>query len=319
MKMNNVKMAVILGLVGAAAGVASAQPAPVVVTGATLFESFFGSAPQSTIDAIDANHDGIARLTNAPGTTLGVQQLAPTGINPFSGYWAVTYRSVGSGNGLAELVNYGTRFAFNPADISNTQSATGAGLLPGLDNGYVNRVKFYNGNATGPVAGLYNAGNPGGHPFRSDLTTLLATYAAPDAPSAGGVRMDLAILDVPVTWFVTQSGATTPLATPVTTGYGNNSVIARNPNGSLTSSGGGNKLKSLTSPDGTVTLNQNTASPNAFTIFNTPVASAPIAFMTNYGTGHTQATVTELRHLFATGRLPSGENLTAITRDSGSG
>ncbi|MBI1190553.1 MAG: hypothetical protein GC200_07755 [Tepidisphaera sp.] len=319
MKNMNVKMAVILGLVGAAAGIASAQPAPVVVTGATLFESFFGSAPQSTIDAIDANHDGIARLTADPSVTLGVQQLAPTGINPGSGYWAITYRSVGSGNGFAELVNYGTRFAFNPADISNTQTATGPNLLPGLDNAYVNRVKFYNGAATGPVAGLYNAGNPGGHPFRSDLTTLLATYASPDTPSAGGVRADLAIMDVPPTWFVTVTGASSPDATPTAAGYGNNSVVARNLNGTLTTSGGGNKLKSLTSGDGTITLNQNVNSPNQFTIFPTPIASAPIAIVSNYGNGHTQATYTELRHLFATGRLPSGENLTVVTRDSGSG
>ena len=318
MKMN-VKMAVILGLVGTAGGVAAAQPAPVVVTGSTLFESFFGAAPQATIDAIDANHDGIARLTADPSVTLGVQQLAPTGVNPFSGYWAVEYRSVGSGNGLAELVNFGTRFSFNSNDIANTQSATGPGLLPGLDNAYCNRTKFYNGNATGPVAGLYNAANPGGHPFRSDLNTLLATYSSPDTPSAGGVRMDLAILDVPVTWFVTQPGTASPLATPVTTGYGNNGAVARNPNGTPTASGGGNKLKSLTSSDGAVVLNLNTASPDARTVFDTPIAFAPIDFMTNYGTGHSQATITELRHLFATGRLPSGENLVAVTRDAGSG
>ena len=314
MKMN-VKMAVILGLVGAAAGIANAQPAPVVVTGATLFQSFF-TAPQSTIDAIDADADGIARLSPF---ILGVQQLAPIGVNPNSGYLALTYRATGSGNGLAEMVNYGTRFATNPAELANINGTAGAGQLAGLDNGWVNRSFFLNAANNPSPTSLYNAANPGGHPFRSDTNTLLATFAAPGTASAGGVRVDLSILDVPVTWFVTVPGAGDPTATPVTTGYGNNTINARNKNGTTLASGGSNLLRSLTSPDGTVILNQNTSSPNAFTIFNTPIASAPIAFETNYGTGLSQATYTQLRHLFTTGRLPSGENLTAITRDSGSG
>src|SRR5262249_2546257 len=55
------------------------------------------------------------------------------------------------------------------------------------------------------------------------------------------------------------------------------------------------------------------------TLFDTPSAFVPVAPITNLGTGYTQMTYAQLRHLFVTGRLPSGENLMAITRDTGSG
>ena len=45
----------------------------------------------------------------------------------------------------------------------------------------------------------------------------------------------------------------------------------------------------------------------------------PISFIANRGTGIENVTQDELKHLFVTGRLPSGENLVAATRDSGSG
>jgi hypothetical protein len=314
-----VKAAVMLGLVGAAAGVARGQcpatPYPVNVTGATLFESFFGSAPQATNDFIDANGDGHARSISC-GLDGSVQQLAPLGVQPTQPWWAVQYRSTGSGNGLAELVNWGTRFTTNPLDLAQ-QSSTG------LDNGYCNRVKFWDGSGGAGATAIWNGGNPGALPYRSDsdplsLTYNQGTYAAPNTGSCGGVRMDTAIMDVPTTWFITQSGTAGPTLTPMVPGYGNYGRVALNPNGSV--QGQSNKLKSLTSTVlPAVTLNLNSGSPDQFTVFDSPVAAAPIAFMANYGSGKQQMTYTELRHLFATGRLPSGENLTAITRDSGSG
>ena len=48
-------------------------------------------------------------------------------------------------------------------------------------------------------------------------------------------------------------------------------------------------------------------------------ATVEIAFVANAGAGVQNIAMTELRHLYVTGRLPSGENLVAITRDAGSG
>ncbi len=281
--------------------------------GSSLFEFFF-AADQSTFDAIDANHDGHARLT-FPGSDGTVQQLAPLSVQPGSPYWAVQYRSLGSGNGLAELVNWGTRFAEHSYNTGVVPYAAGELTYP-PDNAYVNRVKYYDGGGTGQQA-TFNAGNPGGLPYREDESTFQSTYMSPSTGSTGGVRIDAAIMDVPTTWFITQPGTPNPVATPVTVGYGNFGKAALNKNG--TTQGQSNKLKSLTSTDSVIHLNLNTAAPDAFTVFDTPIASAPIAFMVNYGTGKQQMTYTELRHLFVTGRLPTGENLTAITRDSGSG
>lgn len=296
-----VKAAVMLGLVGAAAKIAKGQaPAPVNITGATLFQSFF-TAPQSTFDAIDANNDGNARLS--PPYNGVVQQLAPTGVNPTSGWWALQYRAVGSGNGLQELVNYSTRFATLFADVASS--------APNLENAWVNRVKWYD-NATGNQ-GAFNANNPGGAPFRSNTTTLLADT------TNGGVRFDAAIMDVPTKWFVRVNGPASPIATPTGAGYGQNLKNAIALDGTPASPVQANRLRTLTSTDNVVTLNFNTAAPDTNTVFDTPIAAAPIAFMVNYGTGHQQMTYTQLRHLFVTGRLPTGENLTAITRDIGSG
>lgn len=307
------KSIVMLGLVGAAAGVANAQtptvPYPVNITGATLFESFF-AAPQSTIDAIDADGNGRARLVGCGGIILAAQQLAPQGVQPGVPWWALQYRAVGSGNGLQELVNYGTRFAINPNDIAQSAAA-------GLENAYCNRTKWFD-NTTSGLTGIANTGNPGAAPFRSDTSSLLSVYAAPNTPAAGGVRFDAAIMDVPTKWFVRNTtGPAFPGNMPTAPGYGNSLRFAVNKDGTITTQS--NRVRNLTSSDSLVSLNTNTASPDANTVFDTPIAAAPIAFMVNYGAGHQQMTYTQLRHLYATGRLPSGENLTMITRDVGSG
>ena len=57
----------------------------------------------------------------------------------------------------------------------------------------------------------------------------------------------------------------------------------------------------------------------ASTIFDTSVLIAPVSPVVNFGTGVTDVTMTQLRHLFTTGRSPTGENLVVVNRDSGSG
>jgi hypothetical protein len=115
-------------------------------------------------------------------------------------------------------------------------------------------------------------------------------------------RVDLAIMDVPTTWFVYSGQAcnATVAKTPGTEGYGQNPIKAWDANQS-------NQLKTL----GTYSASQ---------FVDHPIAWVTVAFEANPGTGlNGNITKAQLAHLFATGRMPSGENLVVVTRDSGSG
>ena len=68
-----------------------------------------------------------------------------------------------------------------------------------------------------------------------------------------------------------------------------------------------------------MSLNLNIASPDENTIFDSQIAWVPTAIIANRGTGIQDVAITQLQHLFVSGRLPSGENLVACTRDPGSG
>ncbi|MEO1512332.1 MAG: hypothetical protein AAFU70_09680, partial [Planctomycetota bacterium] len=54
-------------------------------------------------------------------------------------------------------------------------------------------------------------------------------------------------------------------------------------------------------------------------IHDTPLITVPIGIITNFGTGLDQIHQSDARHLFATGRRITGENLQAVTRDQISG
>jgi hypothetical protein len=132
--------------------------------------------------------------------------------------------------------------------------------------------------------------------------------------------IDLAVMDVPTTWFVTVSGGTPSWdRNPREPGYGRNAVRSWDQNES-------NALKSLGC------LNTNISAPDGRTVYDTPIAWVPIAFIANRGTGiglgaafppntanEGNITTSELQYIFATGRTPTGENLIACTRDAGSG
>jgi hypothetical protein len=273
------------------------------ISGATLFESFF-VAPASTNDYIDVDGDGIARIFNTndqldpgglppPGQSLG--QNAP--------WWTVHYRETGSVFGLQELINNGTTFA--------TDGDTG--VIPAITSSKSfldgNLQFITNGVASNPA---YNANNPGGCPVRSNLVTLQSVQ--PGSPS-DGIRIDLAPLDIPTIWAVqnTGPGIAAYSRTPGTGGYGTNPRRSVNKQGTTTGANFANTLANL-GP-----RNLNTTTPDANTIFDTPVSGVPIAVMVNQGVGMTQIKQSEIRHLFATGRTINGENLTTVTRDSGSG
>ncbi|MEQ8318377.1 MAG: lamin tail domain-containing protein [Phycisphaerales bacterium] len=302
------------------ADVAIQGPYLVNISGATLFESFF-QAPSSTNDFLDPDLDGFARRIGP-----GIDQLAPGGQRGSGGYdddahWIVTYRSTGSGNGLAEFVL--TNDPDGPLapilfDTTRDDDDPRVGLFSGnAENAYANREKWVD-LAVGTVPGVYNAGNPGGSPFRSatDGSYLVSPFTFPSTSSLGGFRIDLAVLDVPSSWFATQAGTGALDAKPGSAGYGNAQIFATDKTGAPISQS--NNLKSL---GGLRPFDP--ANPPAATdtdvVFDTQIAFVPIAPIVNYGVGKQEIRQSDLRYGNATGRLSNGENLVFVTRDSGSG
>ncbi len=145
----------------------------------------------------------------------------------------------------------------------------------------------------------------------------------------GGVTVDAAILDVPVRYAVRLGGTAAAIRNPGEAGYGSNARIAQLKTGANDpASNNANTLSSL-APAGVPAANINTASPDANTIFDTPLFFAPIAPTANFGvvgglipaTGANTAVInmSDLQYLFGAGRASNGENLVVVTRDSGSG
>ncbi len=296
------------GLVGGTASIAAAQPYVINQPGATLLQNFL-VAPAATNEYFDVDGDGVCPIC----PTVGVDQLAPFGLPPGvpGQHWIIQYWAVGSVNGFQNLVDYGRTFATG-ADCVELCSGTAA-------LGFHNRVQYINAGA--PSNPIFNAGNPLGAPVRTDTpagfnASPIAVYSTPPNPPpplpATGFRVDMAPVDVPSSWAVqTTGGAPAFDRTPTVLGYGTNPKLSLNKNGTPTT------FNHLLANLGTANLN--TSSPNNDTIFDTTIAFAPIAPLTNLGTGMTQIDQSDLRQLFSTGRLKSGENLMAITRDSGSG
>jgi hypothetical protein len=311
----NLRTFVAMGLVGAAASMANAQGTVINISGATLLENLV-KAPASTNDFLDVDGDGIAGIfSNGP------DQLAPYDVQPpfpASQRWTVQYRVVGSVNGFQELLDYGTTFVTN-------DGLTGDLTILEASLGYNNSVLYIN---AGAGVGDYNPANPGGAPNGSDTTTLAATWAGFGTQAAGGIRIDLAPLDVPTTWAITYPGGTPDFALrPADPGYGLNPTLSRDKTGSTavngaatdaSQTGGLNSLLAIL-PSGYGLAAAGADPTDDTTVFDTQLIFAPIGFNTSYGTGYQQLKATELQHLFVAGRLPNGENLMAVTRDSGSG
>jgi hypothetical protein len=143
------------------------------------------------------------------------------------------------------------------------------------------------------------------------------------------VTVDISILDVPVRYALTQPGSATPTKHPGESGYGNNARTTVNKDGGVPTGNVSNKLANATPTGGGTPININTAAPDANTIFDTPLFFAPIAPIANFGTaggtiaasGSSAFTIrmTDLQYIYGSGRTSTGENLMAVTRDSGSG
>ncbi|MDX9912053.1 MAG: GC-type dockerin domain-anchored protein [Phycisphaerales bacterium] len=283
----------ILAACGLACGMATAQPFSVNITGATAQRAFFRDSLAQGNEFLDVN-----------GNSVTGDNLIPFDVTaPFASnhWWQLQYRAVGSGNGLAELLAWGDSYVTTAdgVDLDVTRAADGAS---------VNGTLYYTGTAT---TGPYQANNPGGAPNRSLTDGSYATVTTTDNSAGTGWQADLATLDVPTVWFATVSGTASPVAMPGAIGYGNNGLVSLNKDGTV--NGRTNKLRSLGA------YNINTASPDTNTIFDTSITLVPVAAIVNFGVGLQQIDQSDLRHLFASGRRENGENLVAVTRDSGSG
>jgi hypothetical protein len=283
------------------------------ISGATLFLAFF-QAPASTNDWIDPDCDG----------TDPIDQLAPEytcasyGSDP-SHWWLVQYRGVGSGNGLAEFVNYqcsGRVPVAHPADV-----------------GVINRVPWYVGGDAEPFkypcgtsycdypgACCYGAGDCEWVYFEDCTGTWLGAGTVCDlgvcdtVPTGACEYNDTCEMLTEVacnglggTWLGAgescdgnpcNAGTPVPPASidigvmDVPTGWfviapGGTPAPERNPgepgygdNPSVSwDAGRSNKLKSLGC------LNTNVSNPDADTVFDTEVALVPITFIMNHHAG----------------------------------
>ncbi len=298
-------------------GSTNAPPAPVPfvpgaeinLSGATLFADFYPTEP-STRDYINVNKNyvecgGVSDLTRprakwydsdcpADGLFDQSEQLAggfAPGI-PLNSFWLVQVRSVGSGNGLGEFIN----FQLCGTIPKNAPS----------EGGWFNRYKYCNVGGVGIYPGPYVPGNNSYTPYEQST-------------------IDIAVMDVPLSWFVTEPGTPNWDATPAVAGYGLNPLKSFKTE--IDPGGESNQLKNRCKDcngdtvidPATECLNLNYASPDANTVYDNLTAHVPVAVIAHVGTGRQTVKYTELRHLFATGRMPNGENLLVCTRDAGSG
>ncbi|MBU0640757.1 MAG: hypothetical protein KKB50_17980 [Planctomycetes bacterium] len=262
------------------------------IGGATLFADFF-KAPASTNDFIYADNDG--HYGCCPP-----DQLAELYVGHSTYTWIVQYRGEGSGNGLAQFVDFQL-----------------LGIIPEAapaDLGLINRHAWW--TELGAPDNPWGCDDQGMPPACCDSWTPLC-------PSS----IDIAVMDVPTRWFVVAGDEVNADWTkdPGQDGYGHNPATSWD-------TGKGNTLKSLQREvmRETVSLNTNTGNPDENTVYDTPLVWVPITFIANRGTGLYEDVTsprlkegaiktTELQYLFLAGRLSNGANLVAATRDSGSG
>ena len=293
------------------------------ISGATLFRPFF-EVPASTNDYIDADNDGrsgfdpvlvVARDQLAENYTLGGALFTE---------WLVQYRGVGSVNGLGEFVT---------SQLCNRLR----GSIPS-ELGMINRQQFASAGAktagalvsqldclTFDPAFPLNDPNQGGS-LSEQFGYLGAngTFADDSGTPVCPIEVHIAILDVPSAWGVAAGNPATGKwnKNPLDDGYG------YNPN--LTYLGWDSSLESLARNCGgyTASLNANVDAPDNDTVYDTTVAWAAITYIANAGVGRPDLdgdgeagdmALTDLWHLFVTGRTRSGENLNTSTRSSGSG
>ena len=233
----------------------------------------------------------------------------------------------------------------NPAGFPFRADLTGWTSSLATSNASYRAIFTAGGNTTGSRTNFTTTTFPCTTSGMTNRLALRGEAAPAGTPSTGGIdgipggtiggmTVDIAILDVPTTYFATIAGSPAVNGTPLASGYGNNGAIARELSGALTATnssftnGGGNKLTAL----GTAVLSStapgvypspNDGTDNQNIVFDTSILFAPISPVVNFGTlnsaSDSNIRISELQHLYGTGRLPTGENLIVVTRDSGSG
>jgi hypothetical protein len=267
------------------------------LSGATLFAPFYPTLSLSN-DFINVDNDftscGTPRAgfydSNCPVDGYGdsVDQLATSFSCTMSTFWAINIRGVGSGSGLAE---------FRDFQLCGTIPSS----IP-AEGGWFNRTVYA---SNGSVVNVGCSAGPSGTPFAQ-------------------TSIDIGVMDVPTSWFVQIAGTPSWDATPGVAGYGTNAKTSKPTAGGLLG-GDSNKLKTLCTTacgGGSLCLNIDHSLPSplpATTVYDTQVAWVPVAVIGNRGTGISSLKYSEMQYLWATGRLPNGENLKAATRDAGSG
>ena len=289
------------------------QPYVVNGSGATLLQNF-ASAPAISNDFIDVDGDLLVGVD--------ADQLAPADIfapfAPFADHSITySYRVAGSVRGFRELVQFGLPgvFATGEPIEANNPGGFAATLDLLIDTSIQNRVTIVTNQNTVGANGV--ATNPGG--FR-----VLSETSGPNifrtATTGGGIHIDFANLDVPVSWAVLVDSAvpTKFNSVPTEAGYGNNPKIALFKDGTPADPFlGTNLLESLAGPNGTA--NTNITNPDANTIFDTIISLVPVATIANPGTDLERIDMSYLQYLNVTGRGADGVNYVVTTRDVGSG
>ncbi len=293
--------------------------------GATLFIDFFRSGTGYN-DWIDVDSDTWSGSFGPfPGVDILSELWNPsTNINT---HWMFQYRSVGSVNGYNEFVDNQLCLAipitvpteaglFNQFEYATTGVITWGGPYDNTSGTPVEPCEIEFSFLDVPskwatqVPGGAGVCVPGGAACASDLDCL------PDGRCSVGPL-----------WNVEPEGS----------GYGLNPIMS--------STGVLSNLQSLSRQCGTcsvsgapcarnsncpspqtcnlagptLSLNANTATPDADTIFDFPSAWVPVAAIANRGTGLRDVKYSQLQYLYVTGRMPNGENLIGGNRSVGSG
>lgn len=258
------------------------------------------------------------RFINA-GTAVDNSAPPPSGGSPIVGV---------EGNSAGLILNQSNPFGSPVRSDFTGPTPTFRAIYTTAGNAFGSFPTFT--TTTPPCASVVNANR---FPFRAETSPAGVPSTGGNeglsAGTIGGTAIDIAILDVPASYAVQQSGTSSLTLKPLNPGYGFNVRVAANANGTLANTGmnsaqtnnGGNRLAALTGGANLSSTQSGSfnAAANSNTIFDSPVVWAPVAPVISYGVGYDTLRMADLRHLSVTGRLPSGENLVVVTRDSGSG
>lgn len=330
----------------------------VSLSGASLFVDFFRQ-PSSTNDWIDVDDNGFAGFdpyTFPFVQPLAINWYPESGLDT---WWMFNYRSVGSVRGFNEFVDSQTCDAIpirvpSEAGLFNgyEYATLGTANYAGANASGIPVVPCEIEGSFLDVPSAWAIQVPGTPNW--NRTPLSAGYGLNPVPTSAGGRSELQTLSrtcgecldvsaasstgVPCVEDANCSGAATRecaidlsacSADDDCRDYGTCTAnVCDNPAGQpctsdedcLIADNGPCQSSEICDTTGgpVVSLNTN-SSPDANTIFDYVAAWVQVAIITNRGTGLENVRFTDLQYLFTTGRLPTGENLMAATRDVGSG